>query len=145
MQSLLLGPVSGSLSRTADIGLLILRVFAGLALAFGHGMGKMPPSERFVERVSAMGFPGGELFAWLAALAEVVGGFLIALGLLTRPVAVFVACHMAIVAAVAHANDPFSGKEKALLFLAIFISFAFTGAGRNSLDALVFGRRAATR
>jgi putative oxidoreductase len=43
VRSLLFG--SSSAGPTADFGLLLLRVFAGLALAFAHGLGKLPPSE----------------------------------------------------------------------------------------------------
>jgi putative oxidoreductase len=38
-------------SRRTDAGLLILRVFSGLALALAHGWGKVPPSPGFVGRV----------------------------------------------------------------------------------------------
>ena len=44
-------------SPAADLGLLVMRVVAGLSLAFFHGMGKIPPSEGFIGRVGEMGFP----------------------------------------------------------------------------------------
>jgi len=127
-------------TRNTDIGLLILRVFAGLALALAHGWGKIPPSEGFVGMIGGMGFPAPALFAWLAALAEFGGGLLIALGLLTRPAAAFVAVHFVIVAFVVHAGDTFGDRELALFFLATALCFAFTGAGRYSADAAIQSR-----
>jgi putative oxidoreductase len=128
-------------SKATDAGLLILRVFAGLALALAHGWGKIPPSEGFVGWIGTMGFPAPELFAWLAAIAEFVGGLLIALGLLTRPAAAFVAVHFVFVAFVAHAGDSFGDRELGLFFLVTALCFALAGAGRYSVDAAIRERR----
>lgn len=124
-------------SWTAEVGLLLLRIVAGLALAFAHGLGKVPPSAGFIGRVAEMGLVAPELFAWLAATAEFGGGILLALGLLTRPAALLVLGNMAIVSLMAHAGDPFGDREKAVLFGAIALMFLLVGAGRISLDALI--------
>jgi putative oxidoreductase len=131
----------GGGSALADAGLLVLRLFAGLALAFGHGAGKLPPSERFVASTAEMGFPLPELFAWAAGLSEFAGGLLLALGLLTRPAAFFIACTMATAGFLRHADDPFADKEKALLFLAVAVLFLLAGSGRYGLDRLLHRRR----
>lgn len=131
----------GGGSAVADAGLLVLRLFAGLTLAFAHGLGKLPPSEGFVESVSGLGFPAPEIFAWAAGLAEFAGGLLLALGLFTRPAAVAIAFTMAVAAFGRHGDDPFSSKEKALLFLAIAVAFLLAGSGRYGLDRLVYRKR----
>ena len=136
----LLAPESG-VSRRVDVGLLIVRVFAGLALAFAHGIGKVPPSDRFVERVAGMGLPAPELFAWLAGAAEFGAALLLALGLLTRPAAFLIVGNFVIVAGLAHAGDAFGDREKPLLFLAIALLYLFAGPGRYSLDAVLFRDR----
>jgi putative oxidoreductase len=128
-------------SRRTDLGLLVVRVFAGLALALAHGLGKVPPSAGFTGMVGGMGFPAPELFAWLAAFAEFGGGLLIALGLLTRPAALLVAGHFVIVAFLAHAGDPFGDRELPLFFLSAALLFLLSGAGRYSVDAVMGGRR----
>lgn len=138
----LFGPPAGVNAPLTDAGLLVLRVFAGLALAFGHGFGKLPPSTGFVEGVGEMGFPLPALFAWAAAIAEFAGGLLLATGLLTRPSSLLIFFTMATAAFIRHAPDPFSDKEKALLFLFIALLFLMAGAGRYSLDALLARRRA---
>src|SRR5687768_11643219 len=131
---------NGSPTRAGDLGLLLLRMVAGLSLAIGHGIGKLPPSQRFIERVGNMGFPAPETFAWLAAAAEVGGALLLAVGLLTRPVGAIVAGYLLLIVFIAHAGDPFGSREKAVLFAAISATLALTGAGRYSLDALIRGR-----
>lgn len=128
-------------SLPADIGLTLLRVSAGLAMAFAHGLGKVPPPDRFVGGIESMGFPAPLLFAWLAGLAELVGGLLLALGLLTRPAALSIAFTMFVAFFIRHGGDPFRDKELAFLFLAISIAFTLTGSGRFSLDRFLRGRK----
>ncbi|HNP07799.1 MAG TPA: DoxX family protein [Cyclobacteriaceae bacterium] len=121
-----------------DAGLLVLRVGAGLLLAFGHGLGKMPPSEGFIGGVEKLGFPMPVFFAWMAGLSEFFGGILIALGLFTRPAAFLVTCTMATAAFLRHADDPFGTKEKALLYFVIGIFFFLSGGGKYGLGKVFF-------
>ncbi len=124
-----------------DLGLLVLRVVAGLALAVLHGAGKFPPPDWFVGAVGQMGLPAPGLFAWLGAIAELGGGILLAIGLLTRPVAIFVFFHFLFVIFMAHAGDPFGDRELAILFAAVVFLFAAAGPGRYSVDAALFRRQ----
>lgn len=119
-----------------DFGLLALRLFAGLAMAFAHGLGKVPPSEGFIGAVEGLGFPLPILFAWGAGLAELVGGLFIALGLFTRHSAFFLGFTMAVAAFGQHGADPFKLKELSLMYLFVCILFVFTGAGKFSLDRI---------
>lgn len=117
-----------------EAAMTALRVFAGLSMAFAHGLGKLPPSPQFVDGVEGMGFPLPVLFAWGASLAEFVGGLLLAVGLLTKPAALSIALTMVVAAFVAHAADPFQRKEMALLYFFICLIFAVRGAGKWSVD-----------
>jgi putative oxidoreductase len=128
-------------SELTDIGLLILRVFSGLALALAHGWGKIPPSPGFVGMIGGMGMPAPELFAWLAAIAEFGGGLLIAVGLLTRPASLLVVGHFVFVVLLAHAGDPFGDRELPLFFLVTALLFLLSGAGRYSIDAVLKRRQ----
>ena len=128
---------TGDTSRPVDVGLLLLRLGFGLALAFGHGLGKLPPSQGFIDTTAGLGFPLPTLFAWAAGLSEFVGGLLLALGLLTRPAGLFVAVTLGVAAFVQHAGDPFGDRELALAYFVVGLAFAVMGAGRYALDAAI--------
>lgn len=121
-------------TQASEVGMTVLRVFAGLAMAFSHGLGKLPPNEQLIGGVASLGFPAPELFAWSAALSEFIGGLLVAIGLCTRPAAFLMGFTMLVAAFAVHAADPFQKKEMALLYLVISIVFITRGAGRYSID-----------
>jgi putative oxidoreductase len=122
-------------SWLGDLGLLILRVFAGLSLALAHGMGKLPPSSQFMSGVEKLGFPAQA--AWLSAFAEVFGGLALAAGLLTRPSALLIAINLSVAGFLQHAADPYQRKELPFLFLSVAAMFLFVGAGRFSIDRVI--------
>jgi putative oxidoreductase len=132
----------GATSVTTDLGLLALRVLSGLGLALGHGLGKLPPSDRFVARVAGFGFPMPETFAWCAGLAEFGGGLLVVVGLLTRPAATVILVVMASAFFLAHGGD-FGEGEKAYVYAAAMLTLALSGPGRFGLDAMIARRRGA--
>lgn len=121
-------------SFLSEIGHTVLRVFTGLTIAFGHGLGKIPPADWFIKIVSDLGFPVPHLFAWSAGLAEFLGGILIAVGLMTRPASLMLFATMMVAAFGQHAADPFAKKELALLYGAISFYFMLRGSGRISID-----------
>ncbi len=136
IKELLFGGAGGA-SKLADVGLLILRVFTGLALAVSHGLDKVQDPSGVIAGSRGLGLPAPTIFGWAAALSEFLGGLLLALGLLTRPAAVFIAVTMGIAAFLVHGDDPFSKKELALLYLAPVIALMLAGAGRFSIDRLI--------
>jgi len=133
LKRFLFGGESG-LSFTANAGLTLLRIFAGVALMMAHGSGKMPPSEGLINRAGEFGFPIPALFAWAAALSEFVGGAFLALGFLTRVSSFFIACTMLTALIGVHWADPFQKQELAFLYLFIALAFMLKGAGDWSID-----------
>lgn len=117
-----------------EASITLLRIVAGLLLAGLHGSGKVPPSEQLIGGVGALGFPAPTLFAWLAGLAELLGGLFLAVGFLTRPSAFLVAFTMLVAAFGTHAVDPWNVKELALLYLVISLVFVARGGGKWSVD-----------
>lgn len=124
-----------------DLGLLLLRVGFGLTLAFGHGLGKLTNPQKFLGSVTRHGFPLPEVMAPIASLSELVGGILLAIGLATRPAAVFVIGTMLGAAFVVHGGDPFSKKESALAYALAAVVILVSGPGRYSVDARLENRR----
>lgn len=133
----------GAVSSVAiSAGMALLRIFTGIAIAFGHGIGKLPPSDGFIQGVGKLGFPAPGFFAWAATLSEFGGGILLALGLLTRPAAFFVFFTMFVAAFVRHSSDGFATQEKALLYLFIALLFTIAGSGNWGIDAFIRERKA---
>ncbi len=124
-----------------DLSLLLLRVSSGLFMAFGHGLKKLPPSEGFINNAEKMGFPFPEIFAWSASFAEFFASLLIVLGIFVRPAALLWICTMATAAFIAHGDDPFGDKEKALLYLAIGACLLISGCGKYSLSKVLFKKQ----
>jgi putative oxidoreductase len=128
------------------IGLLVGRLVLGLLMAahgsqklFGWfgGYGLNATGEFMVQ----LGFPSGRLFASTAAVAEVVSGLLVALGLF-GPVGPALMISVMIVAAISvhWPNGVFAmqnGIEVPLLYAAGALAIALAGPGRFSLDALL--------
>lgn len=124
-----------------DLSLLILRASSGLFMVIGHGIKKMPPSEGFITNAEKMGFPFPEFFAWSATFAEFFASFLIVLGVFVRPAAFLWICAMATAGFIAHADDPFGSKEKALLYLVIGVCLILSGGGKYSLSNVLFKKK----
>ncbi len=123
-----------------DLALLLLRLFSG-AFILTHGIPKLM---KIINGNWKFGNPiglGPEVSLASTAFAEVVCAVLIILGLKTRLATIPLIIAMAVAGFIHHASDPFSGKEKALLFLLIFVVLAFTGAGKHSLDQRLSSRR----
>lgn len=141
MGSLLSKVMFASPLVTKDFGLLIMRLWFGLAMAFAHGLPKFDKIEGLAQGLAQHGLPAPEFMAWMAALTEFVGGICLALGLVTRFWAVGLLIAMAVAAFVAHAADPFKMKEMALTYGVGYLVLLVTGAGRFSVDWLL-GRSA---
>jgi putative oxidoreductase len=128
-----------------DVGLLIVRLCLGLTLA-AHGLnkffggGRIPGTARWFESIGMK--PGG-LHARIAATAETAGGLGLAAGLLTPiPAAGFVAL-MLVAAWTVHRPNGFfivkEGWEYNLVLAVTAVGIATLGAGKLSLDWLIFG------
>lgn len=130
------------------IGLLILRVAIGICFVV-HGLGKLgvvgPGNlQGFTAWLKDLGVPFPALQARMAMLTELVGGSFLAVGLLSRPAALFLLGTMLVAGLIGHkgggyliTNDP-PGNEYTINLAAIMIMFLLLGPGRYSLDALLF-------
>ncbi len=85
--------------------------------------------------------PGPSLF--LAVFAEVICSVLLLIGLGTRLATIPLIITMLVAAFIAHGDDPFSNKEKALLFVLVYFTILVLGAGKYSVDQWIAGRKRA--
>lgn len=140
----LTGPVEAH-GRGVDFGLLLLRL--GALLLVPHGLHKafdMPAFSREVAG-SFVGAQAPDVIAWVVMLGQVALPLLIVIGLFTRPAAFLVAAMMASIWALTVAvrfdyvilgpQGELTG-ENAILYVALTLPLAFTGAGRWSVDSL---------
>lgn len=120
-------------SINASLGLLILRLgIGGLMLTHGY-----PKLMRLLEGDLKFGDPlgiGSELSLILMVFAEFVCSVLIMLGIYTRLATIPLILGMMTAAFIHHSADPLDVKERAFLYLVVFISLLFTGSGKYSVD-----------
>jgi putative oxidoreductase len=129
-----------------DIGLLVLRLVVGLTLA-SHGAQKLfgwfggygiAGTGGFFESI---GFRPGKVQAVAAGLAELGGGLLLALGLVTPIGSVLVLSVMLVALVSVHWPKGFfmatGGIEYTLVLAGAAVALAFSGPGTYSLDGAI--------
>jgi putative oxidoreductase len=123
------------LSQWSPQVLSVLRIMTAL-LTIQHGTQKFfafPPSEWFPEA------PALFSMMWIAGIIELVGGILILVGFLTRPVAFVLSGFMAAAYFIGHAPNSFfpvnNGGDAAILYCFIYLYIFFAGPGAWSVDA----------
>ncbi|MCF6245537.1 MAG: DoxX family protein [Sulfurovum sp.] len=129
-----------------DKGQSVVLLLARLTLAYGFyepAMKKWSDIQSVAGWFDSMGIPLPTLNAYIAASTELIGVVFLTLGLFTRLISVPLMIIMLVAIFTVHINHGFSAGDNGfeiplyyLLFLAIFASF---GAGKISLDHLLFG------
>ncbi len=120
-----------ALDRYSPYALAALRIVTAL-IFIEHGTQKLfgwpaPP-----------GLPPAFSLYWIGAILETVGGFLVLIGLFTRPVAFVLSGEMAVAYWMFHApRNVFpllNGGDAAILYCFVFLLLVFTGPGAWSVD-----------
>ncbi|MEO2075991.1 MAG: DoxX family protein [Bacillus sp. (in: firmicutes)] len=130
-----------------NIGLLLIRLVIGV-LFIGHGAQKLfgwfggyglKGTGGWFESI---GMKPGVTMALFAGLAELVGGLLFALGLLTPLAGIMIAATMLMAIVKVHAPNGLwstaNGYEYNLTLIAVAIGVALIGPGTYALDAFLF-------
>jgi putative oxidoreductase len=130
-----LAPRGYSLMRFSTGAIVIyhgyLKLFAGMAPMVGDRL------------LGPMGFPAPHAWAYFLGLLEFVGGAMMAVGLLTRPIALMFAVEMAIVTFGVHFKNgyafssPGGGYEYPLLLMGLNIGILLAGSGRCAIDRVI--------
>lgn len=127
--------------RETSFGLLALRISAGLYMAV-HGYQKVFQFgfAGITQGFEGMGIPMAGVMAPAISILELVGGILIAAGVLTRPIALLLAADMFVAGTFVHLKDGWmapKGAELVYLYMGAFLALAFAGAGQYSVDAAI--------
>jgi len=130
------------LSQGQSLSLLLAR----LAVAYGFydpAMQKWSDIKSVADWFGSMGIPFPTLNAYMAASTELLGVVLLTLGLFTRLISIPLMIIMVVAITTVHLAHGFAAGDNGfeiplyyMLFLAIFASY---GAGKFSLDHLLFG------
>lgn len=127
-----------------DIGLLLLRVVAGLVLLYGHGFEKLSVifSGQEIQFMDPIGI-GEKTSFIMAAFAEGICAILLIVGLFSRFASLILTGNF-IVIFIFHAfivKDGFSVLELRYFYLAIFAALTLMGPGKISLDHVIFKKK----
>jgi putative oxidoreductase len=121
----------------ADLGILFLRlIFGGMFTYYGY-----LKVEAYNQYSSVfpdyLGIgPAGNYI--LVIFAELVCGFFIAIGFLTRLSIIPILITMCFVLFKAHINDPFEQKQLPFVYLLLCLPIFVFGSGKYSLDSALF-------
>ncbi len=115
------------------LGLAVLRILPS-AFMLTHGYPKlMKLINGNTEFANPFGI-GEAPTLFLAVVGEFICPVLMIIGFKTRWAAIPSAVTMLVAAFMIHADDPFATKEKALLYLVIFLVIILLGPGKYSVD-----------
>jgi len=126
-------------SSWADRVLSVLRIVTAFAFML-HGAAKILhfPHQPQYDALQVFSLIG------VAGLLELVGGFLLLIGLFTKPVAFILSGEMAFAYFMSHAPRAalplLNNGDAAVLYCFVFLYLAFAGGGPWSIDALRGGR-----
>ncbi len=143
-QKLVWPGLAGLYASLAPYGYVLIRFAAGAVFMY-HGYAKLflgfaPVVAKNI--LTPMGFPVPEILAYWLGILELFGGAALALGLLTRPIALMLAIEMIFVVMWHYPNgyfftSPKGGYEFPLVMLLIYIGIFLNGSGRCSIDRVI--------
>ncbi|HMR93669.1 MAG TPA: DoxX family protein [Chitinophagaceae bacterium] len=120
-----------------NIALLLLRVVAGSAMAFGHGYDKLihfsEKSAKFPDILHIGSVPAFSLLVF----AEFFCALFVVIGLFTRLACVPIVIAMSIAFFHSHSGHLYSDGEMSGLFLTAFVAILLVGPGKISADSAI--------
>lgn len=135
-------------THLSEHGKSVALLLARLAIAYGFygpAMMKWQDINAVAEWFGSMGIPLPTLNAYMAASTEITGVILLTLGFLTRAISIPLIIVMIVAIVTVHLPHGFSagdnGFEIPLYYMLFLFIFLTNGAGKFSLDRLLFGEK----
>jgi putative oxidoreductase len=128
----------GNYDKKVNMAVLFLRVASG-AFMLTHGIPKLSRllSGDPITFSDPIGL-GVTMSFVLVIFAEFLCSIFLILGITTRFAVIPLIITMLVAGFIAQADNPFAAKEKVFLFLTMFITVFITGAGKFSVDSLIY-------
>ncbi len=141
-----------ALSRRLETpGLLVLRVIIGFLIG-AHGLQKLNggPANFGRSTLDSLGVPAPVVMGYVVTYAELAGGVLLVLGLLTRLAALVLTIDLVVAIALVKVDVGLigttgTGAELDLAYIAAFLALLLMGPGSASLDRAIGLERAKGR
>lgn len=122
-----------------SLGLLVLRLWLGLAIFFNHGLDKLNHFSAMSSKFpNPLGIGSAPSLA-LVTFAETAGALLLALGLLTRFAALTLVIDLGVAFIMVHKAVSGMG-ELAFIYSAGYVALLIAGGGCFSMDKVLFGK-----
>ncbi len=135
-------------SRLSEYLKSVSLLLARLLVAYGFyepAMMKWNDMKSVAEWFGSMGIPFPTLNAYMAASTEITGVVLLTVGLFTRFISIPLIIIMIVAIVTVHLHNGFSagdnGFEIPLYYMSFLLIFFSHGAGKFSLDRLIFGKQ----
>lgn len=132
--------ITGYTPLNADLAILLFRLILGGIFVY-HGYTKVLAYNTIAPHFPDLIGIGGKTSFLLVIFAELICGFLIAIGLLTRLAVIPILITMIVAFFMAHAKDAFAMKEIPFIYLLMCLPIFIAGSGRYSVDRMIQGRR----
>jgi putative oxidoreductase len=126
--------LKSSKNKICGVGFLMLRIGTSTLMVYLHGWPKIKnysESQNSFPELIGLASESGLL---LAIFAEVICSLLLALGFFTRIAVIPLSFTMVVAAFIFNVNQEFIVKEKAVLYLIVYLFFLVVGAGKYSMD-----------
>jgi putative oxidoreductase len=141
---LLIPGLAGLYASISPYSYAIIRFAAGAILIY-HGYGKLFAGGVVglaQHVITVIGLPEPMVWAYFIGILEFFGGAALAVGFLTRPIALMLAVEFIVITYWHSGNgysfaSPHGGYEYPLVLLVVYSAIFFRGAGRCSIDRMI--------
>jgi putative oxidoreductase len=131
----------------SNLNFLLLRFSTGVMMCYYHGWSKITADISRWEKIGNVmtDFIGLDFLSiplgFMASFSESIASLLIMVGLFTRPSAILLAITMFVASAKNITGKGIDGSELSLIYLLLSIIILMNGAGKLSLDRLLFNNK----
>jgi putative oxidoreductase len=127
-----------------NIASFLLRVLVG-GLFVRYGYMKFSSYDTILPMFQDIIGIGAKLSFNLVIFAELICGFFVLVGFLTRLSVIPILISMVVAFFIAHQNDPFDMKAISFVFLCLSVVIFVLGSGKYSVDRLIFKKGSARK